>query len=227
MGAEKVVAAGLLNVEEIVFRCHLAERHNLDPVRLAVRREHKQVSEVAQPFRVAHRLAHPVNVAATLRRFGHVEDVPGVGTILVILAAEQRRRLIQPDGVKCAEVFRQAVQLLIDVRLQQVKHAARRKLMRLFPVVHKPVDPAGDPFAGEFCRGGFKAQGFAQVVAAHLGGCVVALNLTAEGVYLFVVTILLGLFHDELDQTCFHAGFDATDGRNVIPRVAPLPVLHG
>jgi len=63
--AEQIVAAGFLDVKEIVFRRHLTERQDLDPVRLAVLRLHEQVTEVTQPFRVTHRLAHPVNVAAS------------------------------------------------------------------------------------------------------------------------------------------------------------------
>ncbi|OQV66787.1 hypothetical protein AK51_01715 [Serratia nematodiphila DZ0503SBS1] len=56
--------------------------------------------------------------------------------VLVILTAEQCRRLIQPGGVKRAEVLRQAVQFLIDVRLNQVENAVGLEAVRLFPVLH-------------------------------------------------------------------------------------------
>lgn len=83
--------------------------------------------------------------------------------VLIILTTEQRCRLIQPSGVKRAELFRQAVQLLINIRLQQLKHAAGRKFVRLFPVIHKPVNAFLQTSAGKFGRGGFKA------IAAQLG----------------------------------------------------------
>jgi len=41
--------------------------------------------EVTQAFCIAHLLAHPVNVAATLRRIGHIQDVIGVCAALVII----------------------------------------------------------------------------------------------------------------------------------------------
>ena len=72
-------------------------------------------------------------------------------------------------GVKRAEIFRQAVKLLINIRLQQVKHAAGRKFMRFFPVIHKPVNAILNVSAGEFGRGGFMAQRPTQPVAAQLG----------------------------------------------------------
>jgi len=92
-----------------------------------------------------------------------------VRAVLVILAAEQRRRLIQPGRIERAEVFRQALQLLIDIRLQQMQHAAGRKFVRLFPVIHKPVNAILYAPAGEFGRGGFKAQRLTQAITAHPG----------------------------------------------------------
>jgi len=44
--AEQVIAAGLLDVKEIVLRRHFTKRQNID----AVRRVHKQVAEVADPI---------------------------------------------------------------------------------------------------------------------------------------------------------------------------------
>ena len=88
-------------------------------------------------------------------------------TVLVILAAEQRRRIIQSGRIKRAEIFRQAVKFLINIRLQQVKHVAGRKLMRLFPVIHKPVNAILHAPAGDFGRGGFKAKRLTQAIAAQ------------------------------------------------------------
>ena len=88
MRAKQVVLAGFLDVEEIVFRCDFTQRQNLDPVRLAVRRVHEQVAEVAQAFRVPHRFTHLIDVRAALCRVGHVQDISGVRAVLVILAAE-------------------------------------------------------------------------------------------------------------------------------------------
>ena len=76
--------AGLLDVKEIVFRRDFTQRQNLDPVR----RVHEQVAEVAQTFRVPHRFTHLIDVRATLSRIGHIEDIPGVLAVLVILTAE-------------------------------------------------------------------------------------------------------------------------------------------
>ncbi len=54
-----------------------------------------------------------------------------MAAVKVILAAEQRSRLIQQRRRDGRQVARQAVNLLIDIRLHQMKHAPLRKLIRL------------------------------------------------------------------------------------------------
>jgi hypothetical protein len=41
--------------------------------------------------------------------------------------------------------------------------------MRLFPVIHKPVNAILYPCTGEFGQSGFKAQRLTQAIAAQLG----------------------------------------------------------
>lgn len=64
MLTQQVVAAGFPDVKEIVSRCDFTKRQNL----YAVGCVHEQVADVTQPFSIAHRLTHPVDIAAALRR---------------------------------------------------------------------------------------------------------------------------------------------------------------
>ena len=89
--------------------------------------------------------------------------------VLVVLAAKQRGRFIQPGGIERAEIFRQAVQLLVNVRLNQVKHAAGRKLVRLLPVIDKPVFAVLYALAGKLGRGGFQPERLVQAVSPEFG----------------------------------------------------------
>ena len=59
----------------------------------------------------------------------------------VILPAEQRRGLIQQGGGDGGQVFRQAVNLQVQVRHHQVKDAAFSELIRLrgHALLNKPV----------------------------------------------------------------------------------------
>ncbi len=142
MGTQQIVSRCILNIEEIIFGSDFTQRQYFYAVRLAVRRVHKQIPEVPQSLCVSHRLAHSVNVARTLRRVCHIQDITGVRSVLVILTAEQRRRFVQPRGVKRAEVLRQAVQFLVNIRLNQVKNTVGLETVRLFPVLHEPVSAA-------------------------------------------------------------------------------------
>lgn len=83
--------------------------------------------KVIAAFRLHHVFAKHFDIVAVLHGIGDVHDVSGMRAVFVILAAEQRGRLIQPGRVKGAEIFRQAVQLLINIRLQQVKHGTGAK----------------------------------------------------------------------------------------------------
>lgn len=94
MCAQQIVAAGVLDIKKVVFGGNLGQRQNLNAVRLTIRGVHEQIAEVPQALGVAHGLAHPVNVACTLRGVGHIRDVNGVRPVLVILTTEQRRRLV-------------------------------------------------------------------------------------------------------------------------------------
>lgn len=60
MRAQQITLTGFLDVEEIVFGCDFTQRQNLYPVRLAVRRVHEKIAEVAQPF--CKYLAYPVTL---------------------------------------------------------------------------------------------------------------------------------------------------------------------
>lgn len=140
VGIEHVGCAHLFNIKKVVFSSDLAQRHDFNPVGLSVRCVEKQVLKIAEPFRAAHRIAHRLNVGAALRRVGHVHDIPRVRPVLVILAAKQRRGFVKPGRVKRAEIFRHPVKLLVDIRLQQVKHRARFKLLRLRKARHPPVN---------------------------------------------------------------------------------------
>lgn len=59
--------------------------------------------------------------------------------VLVVATAKQRGGVIQPCRVQRREVFRQAVDFLIDIRLQQVADTARRKLMIHFTGLNKEI----------------------------------------------------------------------------------------
>ncbi len=59
----------------------------------------------------------------------------------VILTTKQRGGLVQQGGGDGGQVFWQAVNILVQVRLHQVKNAASGELIRLrsHTVLHKPV----------------------------------------------------------------------------------------
>lgn len=63
----------------------------------------------------------------------------------VILAAEQRGRLVEQGGWNSRKITGQAVDLLVDVRFHQMKDAAFRELiwLRGHTVLHKPVGTQG------------------------------------------------------------------------------------
>lgn len=54
-----------------------------------------------------------------------------MATVDVILAAEQGGRFIQQGGRDGGQVLRQAVNLLVEIRLHQMKNAAFGELIRL------------------------------------------------------------------------------------------------
>ncbi|MNE68103.1 hypothetical protein D3C80_1637490 [compost metagenome] len=78
-------------------------------------------------------------------------------TVLVILPAEQCGGLVQPGRVKGAQIFRQPVNLLVNVRFEQMKDAACCELMRLFPSLHKPVRALFHSATDIFSRYSFKS----------------------------------------------------------------------
>jgi len=62
-----------------------------------------------------------------------------VRTIEVILAPEQRGRLIEPCRLQRAEIFRQAVDFLMNVWVDQVENRPWCKLMLLLPAAYKKI----------------------------------------------------------------------------------------
>lgn len=86
---QHVVAAGVLDVQEVVFGCHLADGDQLDPFLLSVGRVVKQVSEVAHALGFGQLLAHLVDIALVLGRVRHVQDETRVAAIVVVAAAER------------------------------------------------------------------------------------------------------------------------------------------
>lgn len=158
MGVQQVGGADLFDVEEIILCRHLAERHNLDTVGLPVRRLEEQVFKVPHAFRVAHRFAQRLNIGIVLRCVGDIHDIARVCAVLIILAAEQRGGLVQPRGVERRQIFRHPIQLLIDIRLQQVKNAVGRERVRLSERLHEPVNARVNAAPGVFGRGGLQLQ---------------------------------------------------------------------
>jgi len=123
MHGQHVFAANVFNVQEFILCRYLRQRDDLDTVLFPVRALHKQVAEVTRPLRTFHGTADIVHVLLALRRVGHVHDKTRMAAIEVILAAEQRSRLIKQRGRDGRQVARQAVNLLIDIRLHQVEDA--------------------------------------------------------------------------------------------------------
>ncbi|GEE73393.1 hypothetical protein EC142370_04755 [Escherichia coli O145:H34] len=152
MRIKQVSGAGFFDIKKIVLRCHFTERDNFNTVGFSLWGVEKQVFKVVAAFRLHHVFAKHFDIVAILHGIGDVHDVSGMCAIFVILAAEQRGRLIQPGRVKGAEIFRQAVQLLINIRLQQVKHGAGREGCRLVEGRHPPVNILLHATAGIFCR---------------------------------------------------------------------------
>lgn len=124
-----VVARDALDVEKLVLGGHVRHGQDLDAVLLAVRRVHEQVAEVARSLAVAHGLAQVVHVLRVGGGVRHVENETGMRAVLVVLAAEQGGRLVEPGRLQRAQVLRHAVQFLIHVRLHQVEHAALVELV--------------------------------------------------------------------------------------------------
>jgi len=141
MHGQHIVTAHVFDVQEFILRRHLRQRDDLDAVLFPVRAVHKQITEVAGALCAFHGTADIVHVLLALHRVCHVHDETRMAAIEVILAAEQRSRFVQQRRRDGRQVARQDVNLLIDVRLHQVKHAALRKLIRLRvnAVVRVPV----------------------------------------------------------------------------------------
>ncbi len=97
MGRQLVVAAHVLDGEKIILGRHLGNRDQLHPVLAAVRGVEQQVAEVAGALTLAQRLFQLLDVVLILHRVGDMHDEAGMAAVLVILAAEQRGRLVQPS----------------------------------------------------------------------------------------------------------------------------------
>ncbi len=93
-----------------------------------------------------------------------------MAAINVILTAEQCGRLVQQGGRDGGEVFRQAINLLVQVRLHQVKDAAFSELIRLggHSVLHKPVGIQIPTPSGVFRQRRLQRQNAAEAVGALL-----------------------------------------------------------
>ncbi len=96
----------------------------LNPVIFFVGRVHKQVTEIARSFGAFHRLADVVHVLLILRVVRHVHGEPCMAAVDVILATEPGGGLDQQGGRDGGQVLRQAVNLLVQVRLHRVEDAA-------------------------------------------------------------------------------------------------------
>ena len=139
MRGQLIVARDALDVEKLVLGGHVGHRQNLDAVLFAVRRVHEQVAEVARPLAVAHGLVQVIHVLRIRRGIRHVEHETGVRTVLVVLAAEQGGRLVEPGRLQRAQVLRHAVQFLVHVRFHQVEHTALVELVHGLVAVHEII----------------------------------------------------------------------------------------
>lgn len=129
---QHVIAGHTLDPGELISDRHLTDRDHLQAVLLPIGRVHEQVLEIARPARLPQRVAQRVHVQALGLGVGHVEDVAGVRTVVVILPAEQRGRLVQQRGLYGWHPLRQAADLLISICLSQLEHLTGGKLM-LYP----------------------------------------------------------------------------------------------
>lgn len=109
MRGQHVVAADGLDVEELVFRSHLAYGDQLDAVLLAVGRIEEQVSEIARPLAFLERRAYRINVLLLLSGVAHVQDEAGVTAVVVVAAPGQGGRLVELGRLQRAEILGQAV----------------------------------------------------------------------------------------------------------------------
>ncbi|MCY1525909.1 hypothetical protein D9M68_609100 [compost metagenome] len=168
MRGQLVVAGHVLDVPELVLGGHLGDRQQLDAVLLAVWRVHEKVPEIARPLAVLERLAQLVDVLLLLRGVGHVKDEAGVAAILIVAPPEERGRLVEPGGIERRQVFRQPVHLLVNVRLQQVKDAARLEGVLVLPGLHKMVGLQVHAAAHVFGHGRLQSDRLAQQVVTPL-----------------------------------------------------------
>ncbi|MNL59430.1 hypothetical protein D3C87_1831650 [compost metagenome] len=90
MRRQHVIVGNRLDVQELAFRLHLAERHNLHAILLAVGRVKKQIAEVAPPLRIFQRYADGIDIFLTGPVIGEVHDELGVTAIVVVTAAGPR-----------------------------------------------------------------------------------------------------------------------------------------
>lgn len=72
---ELVIAADVLDCTEVILGRDLTDGDQLKPVLLAVRRVHEQVTEVARPLAVAHRLAQVIDIVLVEGRVGQPKSV--------------------------------------------------------------------------------------------------------------------------------------------------------
>ncbi|MNV29340.1 hypothetical protein D3C71_1205620 [compost metagenome] len=67
---------------------------------------HEKIAEVARAFAALHGAAQVGNEILILRRVGHVQNEASMAAVLVILAPEQGRRLVQQRALQSRQPLR-------------------------------------------------------------------------------------------------------------------------
>ncbi len=111
-----------------------------------------------------------VHVFLVLRGVGHVHDESSMPAVNVILASKQRGGFVQQGRGDSRKVLRQAVNLLVQIRIYQVKNAATDEHIRLcgHAVLHEPVGIQIYSPAGVFCQRRLQRMNTAEAVSAFL-----------------------------------------------------------
>lgn len=104
------------------------------------------------PLRIFQCRADGIDVFLAGPVIGKVHDEPGVTAVVVVAPPEQGGALIQPGALQRAEIFRQPINLLIDIGLAQMPDTAGFEWMLNARVRHKEVGARFHTYAGELCQ---------------------------------------------------------------------------
>ncbi|MNL37107.1 hypothetical protein D3C87_1592310 [compost metagenome] len=124
MRGQDVVAGRILDADELILRRCLARVQDLDRILLAVGQVDEHRTEVPDALGVLQRLLDDLGVGLLQPALADIHDEPGMGAVDEVAPAKQRRPFVQEGRLQRAQIFRHAIDLLVEPGLHAVEDRA-------------------------------------------------------------------------------------------------------